>query len=87
MGSPLEELRVKANTPDFRLEPFIVSTSRWYIGGPHQLGAGIYCHGYSVQPFTGLELKMKPYNTFTMIWFYSDNNSFSCRNYIAMIVS
>ena len=23
MGSPLEELRAKANTPDFRLEPFI----------------------------------------------------------------
>ena len=45
--------------------------------------------------FTGLELKMKPldvlkmkpYNAFTMIWFYGGNNNFSCRNYIAMIVS
>ena len=78
---------MKANTPDFRLEPFIVLLLDGTSVAPTSWGLESIVMAIQYNQFTGLELKMKPYNTFTMIWFYSDNNNFSCRNYIAMIVS
>ena len=76
MGSTLEELRAKANTPDFRLEPFIillldgtsVAPTSWELESI--VMAIQYNHPLKMKLSV---LKMKPYNAFTMIWFYSDN--------------
>ena len=58
---------MKGNTPDVILKHFIVVFSDGRHVAPTVLGLESNIHGCSAQAHSGLKLKIKPYNTFTMI--------------------
>ena len=63
------EFKVKGNTPDFILEHYIVLSFDGTYVTFHMWEFISNKHGYLAQPYSGLKLKMKHCNTFTMISF------------------